>query len=109
MNRALVALSFTLLLTAAVYGVQASQKVIKDPAEYNAYITALNTEAPAAKAAAMEAFVTQYPGSVVKVDALEEAMAAYQKNSDTAKVGQTAERILQSMAITSARWQSSLL
>src|SRR4029077_13588802 len=31
-----------------------SQKVIKDPAEYNAYITALNTTDPAAKGQAME-------------------------------------------------------
>ena len=53
-----------------------SQKVIKDPAEYNAYITALNTTDPAAKAAAMEAFVQQYPNSIVKIDALEQAMAA---------------------------------
>ena len=41
--------------------VPTSQKVIKDPAEYNAYITALNTTDPAAKGAAMEAFVAQYP------------------------------------------------
>jgi tetratricopeptide (TPR) repeat protein len=78
-----------------MYGVQASQVVIKDPAEYNAYITASNTTEAGARAAAMEAFVAQYPLSVVKVDALEEAMAAYQQNKDTAKVGRTAERILQ--------------
>src|SRR5690348_9022037 len=39
----------------------APQKVIKDPAEYNSYITALNTQDPASRGAAMEAFVTQYP------------------------------------------------
>ncbi len=39
-----------------------SQKTIKDPGEYNAYITALNTSDPAAKAAAMEAFVRKTPG-----------------------------------------------
>ncbi|HKT50955.1 MAG TPA: hypothetical protein VJV96_11675 [Candidatus Angelobacter sp.] len=72
-----------------------SQKVIKDPAEYNAYITALNTTDPAAKAAAMEAFVTQYPNSIVKVDALEQAMAAYQQSQNQAKVEDTAKRILQ--------------
>ncbi len=63
-----------------------SQKVIKDPAEYNAYITALNTTDPAAKAAAMEAFVTQYPNSIVKIDALEQAMAAYQQANNQQKV-----------------------
>jgi len=72
-----------------------SQKVIKDPAEYNAYITALNTTDPAAKAAAMEAFVTQYPNSIVKIDALEQAMAAYQELKNQAKVEETAKRILQ--------------
>ena len=44
----------------------ASQKVIKDPAEYNAYITALNTPDPAAKGAAMEAFVKQYPTLILE-------------------------------------------
>jgi tetratricopeptide (TPR) repeat protein len=61
-----------------------SQKVIKDPAEYNAYITALNTTDPAAKGAAMEAFVAQYPNSIVKIDALEQAMGAYQQKAQDA-------------------------
>jgi tetratricopeptide (TPR) repeat protein len=73
----------------------ASQKVIKDPAEYNAYITALNTQDPTAKAAAMEAFVQQYPQSVVKIDALEQAMAAYQQAGNQQKVEATAKRILE--------------
>jgi tetratricopeptide (TPR) repeat protein len=73
----------------------ANQKVIKDPAEYNAYITALNMTDPAQKAAAMEAFVKQYPQSVVFVDALEQAMAAYQQLQNAAKVEDTAKRILQ--------------
>jgi tetratricopeptide (TPR) repeat protein len=80
---------------AAQQNTPTSQKVIKDPAEYNAYITALNTTDPAAKAAAMEAFVTQYPNSIVKVDALEQAMAAYQQSQNQAKVEDTAKRILQ--------------
>lgn len=73
----------------------ANQKVIKDPGEYNAYITALNTQDPAAKAAAMEAFVKQYPQSVVLVDALEQAMAGYQQSNNPAKVEEMAKRILQ--------------
>jgi tetratricopeptide (TPR) repeat protein len=71
------------------------QKVIKDPAEYNAYIAALNTSDPAQKAAAMEAFVSQYPSSVVKTDALEQAMAAYQQAGNQAKLTSTANRILE--------------
>src|SRR5215813_13421838 len=72
-----------------------SQKTIKDPAEYNAYITALNTTDPAAKGAAMEAFVAQYPNSIVKIDALEQAMGAYQQAGNQQKVQQIANNILQ--------------
>ena len=70
--------------------VPTSQKVIKDPAEYNAYITALNTTDPAAKGQAMEAFVAQYPNSIVKIEALEQAMGAYQQASNQQKVEQFA-------------------
>ncbi|HXO38313.1 MAG TPA: hypothetical protein VN872_06730 [Candidatus Acidoferrum sp.] len=76
--------------------VPTSQKVIKDPAEYNAYITALNTTDPAAKGAAMEAFVAQYPNSIVKTDAMEQAMGAYQQAGNQQKVEQIARQILQS-------------
>jgi len=71
------------------------QKVIKDPGEYNAYIAALNTTDPTQKAAAMETFVNQYPNSIVKVDAMEQTMGAYQHAGNSAKVEQTADRILQ--------------
>jgi hypothetical protein len=72
-----------------------NQKVIKDQAEYNAYIAALQTQDPTQKAAAMEAFVTQYPNSVVKIDALEQAMQAYQQANNQAKVQETAARVLE--------------
>ena len=72
-----------------------NQKVIKDPAEYNAYITALNTQDPAQRAAAMEAFIKQYPQSVVLSDALDQAMAAYQQANNQPQVEATAKRILQ--------------
>ncbi len=72
-----------------------SQKVIKDPAEYNAYMTALNTTDPAAKGAAMEAFVAQYPNSIVKLDALEQARSAYQQAKNLPKVEELAKKILQ--------------
>ena len=71
-----------------------SQKVIKDPAEYNAYITAYNTQDPAAKAQALEAFIAQYPQSIVLSDALDLAMAAYQQTSNIPKVVELAKRIL---------------
>jgi hypothetical protein len=73
---------------------QAAQKVIKDPAEYNAYTTALSITDPAAKTKAMEAFVAQYPNSIVKVDALRQAMFGYQQSGNQAKVEELATRIL---------------
>ncbi|HEY6968568.1 MAG TPA: tetratricopeptide repeat protein [Candidatus Angelobacter sp.] len=71
-----------------------NRKVIKDPVEYNAYMTAVNMRDAAQKGAALEAFVRNYPDSVVKIDALEHAMAAYQQNGNTAKVEDIAKHIL---------------
>jgi tetratricopeptide (TPR) repeat protein len=69
-------------------------KVIRDPAEYNAYVQALNQTDPAQHAAGMEAFVAAYPDSVAKVDALQQAMAAYQRAGNGTKVVDTARRLL---------------
>ncbi len=76
-------------------GAAQQQVTIKDPAEYNAYITAINQTDPAAKAQALEAFLQQYPNSVVKVDALELLMATYQQTGNAAKVQEAASRVLQ--------------
>ncbi len=54
-----------------VYGQAAApsgQITIKDPTEYNDYTNAVGQSTPAAKAAAIEAFLTKYPNSVVKND-----------------------------------------
>jgi tetratricopeptide (TPR) repeat protein len=75
--------------------VPTNQKVIKDQAEYNAYMAALNTSDAAQKAAAMEAFVAQYPNSVVKPDALDQAMAAYQVAGNAPKLQEIAGKILE--------------
>ncbi len=69
--------------------------VIKDPAEYNAYVGAVQQQDPNAKISGLEAFLTQYPNSVVKKDALEVLMGAYQQTQNAAKTGQTADRLLQ--------------
>ena len=45
------------------------QPAIKDPAEYNAYINAIQQSNPAQKAQALEAFLQTYPNSVMKEDA----------------------------------------
>ncbi len=47
------------------------KKEIKDPAEYNAYVGAVQQTDAAAKVSGLEAFLTQYPNSVMKEDALE--------------------------------------
>ncbi len=71
------------------------KKEIKDPAEYNAYVTALREPNPQQKTILMESFIQQYPNSVVKVDALEQLMAAYEQSGNSAKTMETANRLLQ--------------
>jgi len=74
---------------------QAQQKVIKDPSEYNAYMSAMQQQNPQQKAAAFEQFVTQYPNTVVKEEALEQLMASYQAAGDAQKMQDAANRVLQ--------------
>lgn len=72
----------------------AGPKVIGDPAEYNAYMAALHVQDATARGEALEAFVQQYPQSVVFKDALEQEMAAWQTAGDSAKVRKVAQRML---------------
>jgi len=81
-----------MLLVAAVTAVAQTtsapapqKKEIKDPAEYNAYVGAVQQTDTAAKVSGLEAFVTQYPNSVMKEDALEQLMTAYQQLLSQAK------------------------
>ena len=76
-------------------GQQSGQVTIKNPAEYNAYVTALQQNDPAAKAQALEAFLQQYPQSVMKVPALELLMAAEQQTGNQQKTVDAAQRLLQ--------------
>ena len=68
---------------------------IKDPAEYNAYVSAVQQQDPAAQAQAIEAFLQTYPNSVMKEDALVSLMGAYQKAGNAQKTVDTANRVLQ--------------
>jgi len=61
------------------------KKEIKDPAEYNAYVGAVGQTDPTAKISGFEAFLTQYPNSVMKEDALELLMGAYQQAAGQAQ------------------------
>ena len=73
---------------------QPQKKEIKDPAEYNAYMGAVQQQDPAAKVSGLEAFLAQYPNSVMKEDGLEALMVAYQQAGNQAKVIDTANRLL---------------
>src|SRR6202048_3471730 len=74
---------------------QAQKKEIKDPAEYNAYVGAVQQTDPAAKVSGLEAFLTQYPNSVMKEDALELLMGAYKQTNNQPKMIDTAGKVLQ--------------
>jgi tetratricopeptide (TPR) repeat protein len=90
-----VRLGAIVLCVAFTLGTAQGQKTVKDPAEYDTYMTAMNTQDPAQKAQLMEAFVKQYPDSIIKVEALEQAMGAYQQAGNGSKMVEMAERIRQ--------------
>jgi tetratricopeptide (TPR) repeat protein len=73
---------------------QSSGPVIKDPAEYNAYMAAIQQTDANAKISGLEAFLTQYPNSVVKSDAMELLLAAYQQTGNEAKTLDIAQKML---------------
>jgi hypothetical protein len=83
------------LAQAAASGGAAEQITIKDPAEYNDYSNAISQSSPAAKASAIEAFLTKYPNSVVKAQMLGLLMAAYEAQNNTDKTVDAANRLLQ--------------
>ncbi|HXJ86491.1 MAG TPA: hypothetical protein VMS18_06725 [Candidatus Binatia bacterium] len=75
---------------------QAQGPVIKDPAEYNAYVAAVQQKDPSAKISGLEAFLTQYPNSVMKNQALELLMGAYQQSNNMQKTTDTATKLVAS-------------
>jgi len=79
---------------AAPGGSQAAPE-IKDPNEYNAYVNAIQQKDPTAKISALEAFLTQYPNSVMKTTAMELLMNTYLQVQLQPKVLDTAQRLLQ--------------
>jgi tetratricopeptide (TPR) repeat protein len=84
--------------TVSAFGQLAAQSgkvTFKDPAEYNAYVTVLQQTDPNAKAQALEAFVQQYPNSVVKIPVIELLMGTYQKANKPQKMQDAAQRLLQ--------------
>ncbi|MFZ0735092.1 MAG: hypothetical protein WAM79_22435 [Candidatus Sulfotelmatobacter sp.] len=74
---------------------QSAQPVIKDPAEYNAYVAAIQQKDANAKISGLEAFVTQYPNSIMKTQALEILMQTYQQTGNVNKAMETATKLVQ--------------
>lgn len=84
-----------LALTATTALAQATQKKeIKDQAEYNAYVAAIQATDVNAKISGLEAFSQAYPNSVVREDGMEALLAAYQQTNNAAKVEDVAQRLL---------------
>jgi tetratricopeptide (TPR) repeat protein len=73
---------------------QAQGPVIKDPAEYNAYVAAIGQKDPAAQISGLEAFLTQYPSSIMKVAALQQLMGDYQQTGNQAKTIDSAAKLV---------------
>jgi tetratricopeptide (TPR) repeat protein len=69
--------------------------VIKDPAEYNAYMGAVQQKDPTAQISGLEAFLAQYPNSVMKGAALQTLMQDYQQTGNQAKTVETAKKLLE--------------
>jgi tetratricopeptide (TPR) repeat protein len=73
---------------------QTAAPVIKDPAEYNAYVAAIQATDPNAKISGLEAFLSQYPNSVMKNQALEILMGTYQQANNPKKTMETAAKLV---------------
>ncbi len=73
----------------------AQRSSFTNPAEYDSYVAALNTKDPARKAQAMEVFIAWYPGSVLRFEAHEQAIAAWQAANQPAKADVLVARLLQ--------------
>lgn len=106
MKNVLVAMVLVLAVAAAAQQAPAGQqpagqqpaqqkKEIKDPAEYNSYVGALQAPDAQQKITSLEDFLLRYPNTVVKEDALEALMGAYQQAGNAQKTIETANRLLQ--------------
>jgi hypothetical protein len=71
----------------------AQAPVIKDPAEYNAYVGAIGQK-DAAQISGLEAFLAQYPNSIMKVAALQTLMQDYQQAGNQAKTVDAASKLV---------------
>jgi tetratricopeptide (TPR) repeat protein len=92
----LIALTaIALAASAQAQAAPGQKKEIKDPAEYNSYVGATQQTDPQAKISGLLDFLQRYPSSVVKEDALEHLMTAYQQTGDAAKAMDTVSKLLE--------------
>jgi tetratricopeptide (TPR) repeat protein len=70
------------------------KKEIENTAEYYAYVGAVSQTDPPAKIRGLEAFLKEYPGSVMKEDALQVLMGAYQGVGNASRAQDAAQKIL---------------
>jgi len=75
-------------------GSQSAAPVIKDPAEYNAYVAAVGGADANAKISGLEAFLKQYPNSIMKNQALVILMGTYQQTNNVKKTMETANSLV---------------
>ncbi len=75
-------------------GAPAGGQVQLSQEEYNAYQAGVTATTPAAKAAAFEAYLKQYPNSTLKVEALNAILFADSQSGDQAKTLDAADRLL---------------
>ena len=79
---------------AAAAAAPAQGQVQMSQDEYNAYQAGVTATSPAAKAAAFEAYLTKYPNSSVKTEALNQILFADSQTGDKAKTLDAADRLL---------------
>jgi hypothetical protein len=72
-----------------------SPPVVQNPAEQAAYTNAISIKDPTKRAQTLEVFLAWYPYSVLRVDAYEQTMAAWQSAGSPAKADAMATKLLQ--------------
>jgi tetratricopeptide (TPR) repeat protein len=87
-------LSLALAIAAPDLAAQ-NRNSFSNPAEYDNYMAALNTRDPAKRATAMEVFIAWYPNSVLRIDAYEQAVAAWHAANQPAKADAIGAKLLQ--------------
>jgi hypothetical protein len=90
-----MALATTCLVAPSLQAQDQSTITIKDPTEFNDYSMATTQSDPKAKAAALEAFLTKYPQSVVKLAVLKMLVGTYQGLNDPVHLLSASTALLQ--------------